>query len=693
MKFMGPFACWSMGQGAHSMPNQGAFSDFRTIMRDQDFYPQSQKRGIVDLSDFRWRFTAGKCMWWNQMFRSQNEPQTLPDDRGGAEGSYKVFRMCLIYSFMMSRHWTAQNDGAAYEIALVKGMMQEFGKEEKGAIASERKKLVDELKFLNGVTIGEVWTILYEFGMSPCVNYIVIFGMLLEVIGGLDVVVPVTISKKTGCIDPESKLPVYQCVDQGDLITVKNAQGALGPVVGPGVIKFASYLPPLSFAKPAFMALQKLLAFMKKPLEIFRKAWDSFLSFKFAASDPLDVIWIHGGDVIGILEILFMIPIPAIQRLFEGLVKSLKLVPIMSIINKALSFIVKLVFKNPVATAILKGPAKVCEMILKAFVNNPVAKGMVALFKGFMSLLDKPVKFSLGGKRFCFTVLGILKKVEAMFKMILDKIMHMIKAILKPIFKIIDAGFKKIASLVKLPKFNVMNGLFGQAGNLWDMLKSVGAFDNPFKTFATCAFNLPWVQESGQNLCNCCMFGYAVSNRISYGWLYNKVQQKLKYASEQAKCTKYGLKTCTMTETTWKQPQLAAMFMSACPTNPLTGAKTSVGKSMYAALSCINKSPQMKARLMTALVLVFKGFLCRFQNIGLNPKVMMQLSPLPPIELFRRRRAGNSGTTPGIDKCKAYVKGGKSTKSLVRRRRKRTQKEKKAVEELQFTDSQSTQEA
>jgi len=608
------------------------------------------------------------------MFRSMNEPQTLPDDKV-SEGGYKLFRMCLLYSFMMSRHWTAQNSGAAYQIALVKGMMEEFGMDKKGPVESERKKLVAALKVLNDDHIGSVWTILYELGMTPCTNYIIIFGMLLEVIAGIDLMVPEMISKSQGCMWKSQGIPHYGCIENGDLIVLKCAPDMLGGCkTGFGALSVVQNMPPLAFAKPAFVALKKLIDFLKKPVAKFRSAFDSFYTFKFACSDPLDVIWIHAGDVIGILEILFMIPIQPIQDIFEALVKGLKLVPVMNVINKAIGFIIKLVFENPIAKTIIKGPLKVCEMILSAFVNNPVAKGMVSLFKGFMALLDKPIKFALMGKRFCFTILGLLKKVESMFKAILDKVLGMLKAILKPIFQLVDKGFKKIASLVKLPKFNMMSGLFGQAGNLWEMLKSTGAFDNPFKTYATCAWNLPWVQESGQNLCNCCMVGYAVSNRISYGWVYNEIKKKAKFVDWQMQCQKYKIPgPCILTEIAFKRPQLASLFMTSCPKNPITGVNTALGTQMLSAHTCISSKPKMKATLMTALVFIFKGFLCRFQNIGINPKVMMQLSPLPPVELFRRRREGKAGTTPGMDKCKQYLKGRRKSR---RRKSKKTDKDK-----------------
>lgn len=196
------------------------------------------------------------------------------------------------------------------------------------------------------------------------------------------------------------------------------------------------------------------------------------------------------------------------------------------------------------------------------------------------------------------------------------------------------------------------------------MLKSTGAFDNPFKTYATCAWNLPWVQESGQNLCNCCMVGWTTSQRVSFGWMYSEIMKKAKLVDLKMKCSKYKIEgECILVESVWKKSQLSALFQRSCPKNAITGKTTAAGQVMHAALQCISSQPKMRAGLMTALVFVFKGFLCRFQNIGLNPKVMMQLSPLPPISLFRRRRAGGDGLTPGMSKCKEYLKGGRRRKS------------------------------
>merc|ERR1711988_504359 len=157
----------------------------------------------------------------------------------------------------------------------------------------------------------------------------------------------------------------------------------------------------------------------------------------------------------------------------------LKLNSVMGIINKFIGMVIKIVFHNPIVSTILKGPLKICSLILKAFTQNPVAKGLIKLMKGLLGLLDKPIKFSIFTKRYCFTILGILKKVGRLFQKILDKVMGMIKAVLKPIFDLIDKAFKKIASLVKLPDFGIMKGVMGKSQGTWSLLKSVGAMDNP----------------------------------------------------------------------------------------------------------------------------------------------------------------------------------------------------------------------
>merc|ERR1711939_858354 len=110
--------------------------------------------------------------------------------------------------------------------------------------------------------------------------------------------------------------------------------------------------------------------------------------------------------------------------------------------------------------------------------------------KGLTKLLDKPIKFSIFGKKFCFTVMGVLKKIGKMFNAILNKVMAMVKAVLKPIFDLIDKGFKKITSLVKLPNIGIMKGIMGKSGGMFAMLKSIGALDNPIKLHMACAYNL-----------------------------------------------------------------------------------------------------------------------------------------------------------------------------------------------------------
>jgi len=385
--FMGPFGCWSMGQGEHSMGKEGLGADFRTILRDNDFYPASQKKGYVDLSDFRWRFTAGKCMWWNQMYRSMNEPSTLDD--GNPEGSYKVFRMCMIYSMMMSRHWGAKDAGADYRIAVTKGIMQEFASKTGSKVMPESQALVDQLNHFNNDLVGRVWTVIYEFGMNPCVNYMMIFFMVVEALAGLKAPMMKTVDSKRGCLD--DGVPLKACLESGTIYTTKCKPMALGGCARMLGIQMITYLPPLSFTRPAVRAFIKIVDKMEVPIEKARKFIDLFYETKASLSDPIDVFWIHAGDFIGILEIMVAIPIKPIQAIFEGLIKTLKLVPVMKIINKVLGFLIKLALDNPLSTIILKGPLKVCTLILKAFTENPIAKGLIGLMKGLMSLLDKPI--------------------------------------------------------------------------------------------------------------------------------------------------------------------------------------------------------------------------------------------------------------------------------------------------------------
>lgn len=655
-KFMGPFACWSMGQGAHSMAKENAGADFGPMLPD-GWYPKSSKQKYVDLSDFRWRLTAGKCMWWNQMYRGMNDPTVLPEQGNQAEGSYKVFRMCMVYSLMQSRHWGAKDEGADYRIALTKGMIQEFASKAGIKVMPESQAFVDALKVFNNDIIGSVWTIIYEFGMSPCVNYLMIFFMIVEAMAGMKAPVPTTIYPPL-CRDSEGVYN-FACGLNGAIKDIKYANDGTGSPKRILGLKMITFIPPLAFTRPAVRAFVKVINMMEKPMEKAKKLIDLFYETKAKMSDPLDVFWIHCGDFIGIVEILVAIPIKPIQAIIEGLIKTLRLVPVMNIINKVLAFLSKLVFENPISKLILKGPLKVCELVLKAFTQNPIAKGLVGLVKGLMALLDKPIKFSLFFKKFCFTILGILKKVAKMFNAILNKVLGMVKAVLKPIFDLIDKGFKKIASLVKLPKIGIMKGAMGKSQSTWQTLKSIGAMDNPISQHLACSFNLPWVLESGQNLCNCCMLGYLTSQRINVGWHFNDIQYKMLMMKKKTQAKLHQIKDTTVELVRDKDKRLSMMKTLMTPVagfSKITGKLTRIGSIKFSALRAIGVKAKANTLLNAIFIWFFKGFMCRFQNVGLNPKVMMQLSPLPKFEMFRRRR-GTTGksTTPGMDKCKEYL--------------------------------------
>jgi len=666
-KFMGPFACWAMGQGAHAMGNEGLGADFRVITRG-DFYPVSGKLGIIDLADFRWRYTAGKCMWWNQMFRSMNEPLWLEDQTTDntpkPEGGFKALQICLIYSFMSSRHWAVHGEGSTWPIAIVKGLMLEFGSDDKNPVLPESQKLVDALKYLNGDLVGSVWTWLYELGMSPCTSYAIMFGMICEAIIGFPVMATVDTTRPAGCryqIDTPSGKKAAGCgPDPVCLMTggssndvpMFDATGAFMRM--PPNINSLAMIPPLSFLKVPFQMAHKMVSLVDKPVGIFRCLMNTFFTTKAFLSDPLDVVWIHLGDLIALLEIMFMIPIKAVQSLLEALVKGLKLPYIMSLINKALDMVVTVVFKNPITKAIIAGPLKVCSMILKAFADNPVSKGLVNLMKGFMKLLDTPIKLMLGPKRMCFTIMGIINDAAKMIETLINKAMSMVKAVVKPIIKIVETGLKKILSFIKLPNVPGLAGLAGKAGGLIELLKSIGATDNPLSQYMTCAFNLPFVQYSGQNLCNCCMLGWITSNKIDPLWTWSETNLKAALIKKQGVCGQYGFKTCNIIEADKKVGAMDTILSQTCPTL-VSGELTLVGKKLAANHMCAMGKARAKAFWVSAIMYVFKGFMCRFQQIGINPKLLMQLSPLPALDLFRRRRAGSS-TTPGQDKCKCFIK-------------------------------------
>merc|ERR1719502_2478391 len=150
-----------------------------------------------------------------------NDPTTLPEKGGDPEGSYKVFRMCMVYSLMASRHWGAKDEGADYRIALTKGMIQEFASKAGIKVMPESQAFVDALKVFNNDIIGGVWTIIYEFGMSPCVNYMMIFFMIVEALAGMKAPMPATI-RPPSCIDPETGVgPNIACQNNGAIKTLK----------------------------------------------------------------------------------------------------------------------------------------------------------------------------------------------------------------------------------------------------------------------------------------------------------------------------------------------------------------------------------------------------------------------------------------------------------------------------------------
>merc|ERR1712178_80320 len=255
------------------------------------------------------------------------------------------------------------------------------------------------------------------------------FAMIVEALLGPPMPMPFKITKPA-CFDKLAGTPSVACQMHGNFISLTQKTNPLGAKVRALGLKMISLIPPLAFTKPAVNAFSMILEKIDKAVLVFRGAFDAFYDIKAQLSDPLDILWITLGDVIGIIDILFRIPIVPIQKIFEGLIKMLKLNSVMGIINKFIGMVIKIVFHNPIVSTILKGPLKICSLILKAFTQNPVAKGLIKLMKGLLGLLDKPIKFSIFTKRYCFTILGILRKVGRLFQKILDKVMGMIKAVL-----------------------------------------------------------------------------------------------------------------------------------------------------------------------------------------------------------------------------------------------------------------------
>merc|ERR1711924_15039 len=97
---------------------------------------------------------------------------------------------------------------------------------------------------------------------------------------------------------------------------------------------------------------------------------------------------------------------------------------------------------------------------------------------------------------------------------------------------------------------------------------------------------------------------------------------------------------------------MGALLKAVCPFSKITGKFTKLGTARCSAHMGTPAKGKKSVLLNGLFIYFFKGFICRFQNIGLNPKVMMQLSPLPKFELLRRRRGGDKKSTPGMDKCK-----------------------------------------
>lgn len=273
-----------------------------------------------------------------------------------------------------------------------------------------------------------------------------------------------------------------------------------------------------------------------------------------------------------------------------------------------------------------------------------------------MKLLDKPIKFSLMGKKHCFTVMGLLTKAAKALEFMMDKILTMVKAVLKPIIKLIDSGLKKIVSFIKLPNIPLFKGLAAKQKSIVDLMKSVGALDNPINQYMTCAFNLPFVMESGQNLCNCCFLGWITSNKVDPLWTWDDVSNAKLLVKKQMTCNSYGFKVCNLIEADKKEGAMDILLKPSCPASLITGELTMVGRKMAKYQQCVPSKTKAKSGMLAVLMYLFKGFLCRFQSIGLNPKVIMQMSPLPEIDLFRRRRGVGAGAAKKRDLCKCYTK-------------------------------------
>jgi len=86
---MGPIGCYKMGQGMHTGAGENGKSDLG-YMGIGALYDRSKKKGHMELGDFRWKLTGGKCMWWNQMFRSLLAPG------GPGEGGVTKLKMKIL---------------------------------------------------------------------------------------------------------------------------------------------------------------------------------------------------------------------------------------------------------------------------------------------------------------------------------------------------------------------------------------------------------------------------------------------------------------------------------------------------------------------------------------------------------------------------------------------------------------------
>jgi len=680
-KFMGPFACWSMGQKEQPSGKTVA-KDLRHLMRT-DLYPSSRDKGYVDLSDYRWRAGptgSGKCIWWNQMFRSMNEPLWMEDNspvNPMAIGQYKVLRMCMIYSFMESRHWTAQNVGNDYQMALTRGFISEFGSAgKKDMMLPESRKLIANLQHLNNDVFGGIWTLLYEFNQSPCVSHVIMMQLLLETLLGPEDTTVVTATPATKCMYTTDKMPnekgfipdplcfIHKMVQD----TVCLQKDGTGPCMrkGPNLYSMANEVQRLAPVKKLALAFDKMMDLVAKPLKEFRSVLNTFYTTKAFVTDPLDVMWMHASDIIGMLEIFFMIPVKAHQELFESLVTTLKLVPVTAIVNKAMEIAVAAFFKNPLATAALKGPLKVCTLILGAFTNNPVTREIIDLMKSLFALMDKPVKFEVKGKKYCFTIYTLLKSSNQAFERIVTKAMPMVKGILKPLFKLIDGGLKTLVSLVKLPKIKLIPGLFGKSNAVFENINSLGSLADPVQNYMTCAFNLPWVMESGQNMCSCCFSGWMTANKQDGMYKWNAAMDKVLFKKKKFQCGEYGYQNCALNENDKKDGSMELLTKPTCPFNAVSGAVSATGALEARFQRCAYSKAKQRSASIGTLIMLFKGFMCRFQSVGINPANIMQVSPMPPVNSLRRRRqVALAEPTTGQKQCACYLSDGKDKKACA----------------------------